>query len=97
MSTTHAPGRVPAVDEVKVAEAARLFGRSAPTVRKMWRVGQIGGRMQRNIAGQPFRLLISTASIRRVLADEARSPLDIARRGLPTGIGDTPTTTRKDT
>lgn len=40
MSTTHAPGRVPAVDEVKVAEAARLLGRSADRIRTRARLGE---------------------------------------------------------
>jgi hypothetical protein len=53
----------------------------------MWRKGLLAGAMQKTIDGaHPSRLLLTQASINAQLARETRSPLDTARRGLPTGV-----------
>lgn len=69
--------------ELTTAEAAQLLRVDIKTVRKMWRAGILRGRMQRTIGGRSNRLLIDRASVDKRLADEARTPLDLARRGLP--------------
>ena len=69
--------------ELTTAEAAQLLRVDIKTVRKMWRAGILRGRMQRTIGGRANRLLIEQASVDKRLADEARTPLDLARRGLP--------------
>lgn len=71
---------------IPAAEAASRLHRSPATVRKLWRLGRLRGSMQRTIGNHPSRLMIAEASVEKMLADEARSPLDIARRGLPTGV-----------
>lgn len=71
---------------ILAAEAARELDRDVKTVRKLWRMGRLKGSMQRTIGGHPSRLMIAQASIDKMLADEARSPLEVARRGLPTGV-----------
>jgi hypothetical protein len=59
------------VPSVTTADAARL----------------LAGAMQKTIDGaHPSRLLLTQASINAQLARETRSPLDTARRGLPTGV-----------
>lgn len=67
--------------EVSTAEAARLLRRSLKTVQAMWRAGQLHGRMQKTIHDKPWKLWISRESIDARLRDEARSPLDRARKG----------------
>ena len=71
------------VTELTAAEAAQLLRVGIKTVRKMWRAGILRGRMQTTIGGRSRRLLIDRASVDKRLADEARTPLDLARRGLP--------------
>jgi hypothetical protein len=75
------------VPSVTTADAARQLHRPIPTIRKMWRKGLLAGAMQKTIDGaHPSRLLLTQASINAQLARETRSPLDTARRGLPTGV-----------
>lgn len=68
--------------EVDTKEAARLLRRHPKTVQKLWRAGKLRGRMEQTIGGHPFRLWITKESIEARLREEARSPLDRARRGL---------------
>ena len=68
--------------EVDTAEAERLLRRPAKQVRNLWRAGLLAGRMEQTVGGKPKKLWITRDSIEARLRDEARSPLDRARKGL---------------
>ena len=69
--------------EVTTREAGRLLKRHPKSVQALWRAGKLRGRMETTVGGHPCRLWITRESIDARLRDEARSPLDRARRGLP--------------
>ena len=68
--------------EVDTTEAERLLRRPAKQVRNLWRAGLLKGRMEQTVGGRPKKLWITRDSIEARLRDEARSPLDRARKGL---------------
>ena len=68
--------------EVDTSDAARLLRRSAKQVCNLWRAGLLKGRMEQTVGGRPKKLWITRDSIETRLRDEARSPLDRARKGL---------------
>lgn len=73
-------------DLLTTTQAAKALRCGVKKVRALYRRGILTGRTQQTINGHSSRILISSASIRAQLARETRTPLDTARRGLPTGV-----------
>ena len=69
--------------EVGTREAADLLRVCTRSVQELWRAGKLKGRMQLTVGGRPYKLWITRESIEARLRQEARPPLDRARRGLP--------------